>query len=221
MAQQMMVYLDKAVLAVKSLGIGMDSKEDSPIVALLQKTSLIDADAALGLAKVLREASMFNDMVRTQIAGMEISNRYEVITDSFNSIKEDCQTLVLQASDGKMDFKEKIQHHWMNMSRGSVPSRFEKVRDVYMEVSNDLNEQIVREQTILSAYKDYRVAMKEGQIIALGMLKSATTKLDTLRVNVSNANDDLAKSVGDDILKAQLELTRDHKVREYQEFDRI
>lgn len=213
-------YLDNAISSVKKLGFNNDNKSDNPIIPLLEKAAIIDPNQALVIAKVLKEGSFFNDIVRQQISSLDVSNRYITISDNFNSIKEDCKILVEQVSDGKIDLKEKLSQTWMNLSRGDIPSRFNKIKSTYLEVSASLNNQLQKEKVILDAYQDYRLALKEAQIISLDMLKKAEVKLKELANNVSESNTLIQNFNGDSSEKSSLELKRDILVRDYQNFDK-
>ena len=78
-----LAYLDRALATVTDLGIKTKPTDDDPIVALLDQIALIDHDKVAIIGRTLAEASTFNEIVRNEVAGMEIGNRYNKIVDSF------------------------------------------------------------------------------------------------------------------------------------------
>ena len=55
----------------------------------------------------------------------------------------------------------------MKVTRGDIASRFEKIKDTYLEVTDATRDQIQREQLVLKAYQDFRGAMKQSEGMAL------------------------------------------------------
>ena len=118
-------YLDRAMGGLRDLGL---VKEDSsagsaPIVALLEQISDLEPDKVAAIARTLDQASVFNDVVREQISGVTIGERYEGITSAFNSIRDDARSLVDQYSDGKISTMERVSNVWRKMTRGDIASR--------------------------------------------------------------------------------------------------
>ena len=87
-----MQYLDKAVGALRDVGLMPAKVEPAPINALLEQISDLEPEKIQVIARTLGQASVFNEVVREQIAGMEIGERYKEITDGFNSIRDDAKT---------------------------------------------------------------------------------------------------------------------------------
>ena len=52
------------------------------------------------IGRTLTQASAFNEVVRSQVAAMNIGERYNTITESFNSIRDDAKSMVDQLDDG-------------------------------------------------------------------------------------------------------------------------
>jgi len=100
-------YLDKASAALREMGLMPEKVEPAPINALLEKISDLDKDKIALIARTLGQAEVFNEVVREQTAQMEIGQRYEEITNGFNSIRDDAKRLVDQVSDGKVDIFER------------------------------------------------------------------------------------------------------------------
>ena len=213
-----MQYLDKAVGALRDMGLMPTKVEPAPINALLERISDLEPDKIQVIARTLSQASVFNEVVREQIAGMEIGQRYKAITDGFNSIRDDAKRMVDQLADSKIDLLERATNVWMKIARGDVADRFDKVRAIYLDVTKDTKGQIDREHTILEAYRDYRGALKQSEILALEVLKAATATLDGAREGLKAASDKVAKFTGTEPAdRARLELDRDEHLRRLQD----
>ena len=208
-------YLDKAMSGLKQLGLVPGGKSGAaPIVALLEQISDLEPDKVAAIARTLDQASLFNDVVREQVAGITVGQRYEEITKAFNTIRDDAKSLVDQYADGKISTMERVSTAWMKMTRGDIASRFGKIKDVYLEVQGETANQIDRERKILEAYLDFRGAMKQSEVLALEVLKTAEGKLNEARAAVAEAVATLGAYAGTDAAeRATLELNRDEKLR--------
>ena len=208
-------YLDKAMGGLKQLGLVPGGKSGAaPIVALLEQISDLEPDKVAAIARTLDQASLFNDVVREQVAGITVGQRYEEITKAFNTIRDDAKSLVDQYADGKISTMERVSTAWMKMTRGDIASRFGKIKDVYLDVQGETANQIDRERKILEAYLDFRGAMKQSEVLALEVLKTAEGKLNEARAAVAEAVATLGAYAGTDAAeRATLELNRDEKLR--------
>ena len=212
-------YLDKAMNGLHDLGLVPTeaAQQEEPIIALLNRISGLDEGRVTAIARTLSQASLFNDVVREQVQAMEIGQRYEEITNAFNSIRDDAKTMVDQIEDGKLDTFERIGNVWMKVTRGDIASRFDKIKDTYLDVTASTNDQIQREQKILEAYRDFRGALKQSEVLALEVLKTAQGKLDAAKAEVDVAMQAVERATTDDPAeRAKLEMTRDEKVRDLQ-----
>ncbi len=213
-----MQYLDKAVGALRDIGLMPAKLEPAPINALLEKITDLDPEKIQVIARTLGQASVFNEVVREQIAGMEIGERYNAITAGFNSIRDDAKRMVDQMADSKLDILERATNVWMKISRGDIADRFDKVRGIYLDVTKDTKVQIDREHVILEAYRDYRGALKQAEVLALEVLKTATDKLETERAALNAASEKTANFAGKEAAdRARLELARDEQLRRVQD----
>ena len=61
-------YLDKAMTRLRDLGLVPEKTEEAPIVALLNRVSDLDNDKVVAIARTLSQASLFNQVVREQVA---------------------------------------------------------------------------------------------------------------------------------------------------------
>jgi hypothetical protein len=173
------------------------------------------------IGRTLSQASAFNEVVRNEISAMQIGERYEDITKGFDSIRDDAKGLVDQLDDGKLDILERASNVWMKVSRGDIAARFDKIRDVYLEVTRDTKDQVDREHRILEAYRDFRGALKQSEVMALEVLQKAEVQLGerkTALESASTALTDFADGTAAD--RARLEMARDERLREMQNEER-
>ena len=213
-----MQYLDRAVGALRDAGLMPSKVDPAPINALLEKISDLEPEKIQTIARTLGQASTFNEVVRQQVADMVIGERYKEITGGFNSIRDDAKGMVDQLADNKIDVFERATNVWMKISRGDIADRFDKVKATYLDVTKDTRGQIDREHVILEAYRDYRGALKQAEVLALEVLKTATAKLDAERTALKEASDKVANFAGTEPAeRARLELARDEHLRRVQD----
>ncbi|WP_373508185.1 cell surface protein [Thiocapsa sp.] len=214
-----MQYLDKAMNGLHDLGLlpAEGDRQADPIIALLNQISTLDEERVAAIARTLSQASLFNDVVRRQVQAMEIGSRYEDITNAFNSIRDDAKTMVDQIEDGKLDTFERMSNVWMKVTRGDIAARFDKIKTSYLDVTASTDDQIRREHSILEAYQDFRGALKESEVLALEVLKTAQGRLDAAKAALAQAMTQVeANSSGEPAERARLELARDEQVRALQ-----
>lgn len=210
-------YLDKAIGQIRELGLMPDQAAEAPVVSLLEQLTEVDEDKVIAIARTLTQASTFNDIVREQVVQMKIGDRYEEITQSFNSIRDDAKAMVNQVEDGKVDTFERISNVWMKVTRGDIASRFDKIKETYLDVAASSKDQIERERVIMDAYQDFRGAIKESEIFALDILKKTESTWGKTKEALASANDTVNAFTGEDMAaRAKLELARDEKVRSLQ-----
>ncbi len=214
-------YLDRAMNQVRELGLWPETVEEQPITGLLQEITELDETRIILIGRTLNQASTFNEVVREQVAAMNIGERYEDITKGFDSIRDDAKGMVDQLEDGKLDIFERATNVWMKVSRGDIATRFNKIRDTYLDVSKDTKDQVDREHTILEAYRDFRGALKQSEVMALEVLEKAEARLNERKEALKAATADLdAFTDGTPADRARLEMARDERVRELQNEDR-
>lgn len=217
MSKSTFKYLDKAIGQIRELGLMPDQTVEAPVVSLLEQLTEVDEDKVIAIARTLTQASVFNEIVREQVVQMKIGERYEEITQAFNSIRDDAKSMVKQVEDGKIDTFERIGNVWMKVTRGDIASRFDKIKETYLDVAASSRDQIEREQVIMEAYLDFRGAIKESEIFALDILKKTEQSWEAAKVELATANDKVNAFTGEDLAeRAKLELARDEKVRELQ-----
>ncbi len=208
-----LAYLDRALKTVTDLGIKTPPPEDEPITGLLDQIADIDPDKVTVIGRTLAEASTFNEIVRNEVAAMEIGERYNDIVGSFNSIRKDAKSLVDQLEDGKISTFERVNNVWMKVVRGDVADRFDDIRKTYKDVAKETKNQIQREHKILNAYRDYRGAYKQAQVLSMEVLEKATVKLNEAKSALKEASDTVGKYAGNSPAeRAELEMQRDEKL---------
>lgn len=214
-------YLDRAMSSIKDLGIWPEQAVEQPITGLLAEITHLDETRVILIGRTLTQASAFNEVVRSQVAQMNVGERYNTITENFNSIRDDAKGLVDQLDDGKLDLFERASNVWMKISRGDIATRFDKIRTIYLDVSKETKNQIDREHTILEAYRDFRGALKQAEVMALELLETATARLDEKKQALQAASDAVAAfTEGTAADRARLEMDRDEKLRELQNEER-
>jgi hypothetical protein len=213
--------LDKAVNGLRDLGLMPAKPNEAPIMALIEQVSDLDEEKSVAIARTLSHTTVFNEVVREQITQMKVGERYEKITDAFNSIRDDAKSMVDQLDDGKISTMERLQNLWMRFTRGDIPDRFRKIKDTYLDVTGDTKDQIERETKILESYKDFRVALKEAQVMAFQLLKKAEAEVEADKGRLESASKAVESYTGGDREAiARLELDRDQRLRELQDEDK-
>ena len=217
MAEKPLQYLDKAVNAIRDLGVWPEQQGEQPITGLLSQITELDETRVVLIGRTLSQASAFNEVVREQITAMKIGERYEEITKGFDSIRDDAKGMVDQLADNKLDLLERASNVWMKVSRGDIATRFNRIRDTYLAVTKDTKDQIDREHTILEAYRDFRGALKQAEVMALEVLETAEKRLGEKKAILDTASTAVASYAGSvPADRARLEMDRDEKLREMQ-----
>ncbi len=157
-------YIDRALGVLDKLGISRRDDVPQELVRLLDDVRDLDEPKVVAIANTIRYMSTFNALVRDNVENINVGNRYLAITEMFDSVREDSKMLINQLQDGRISFGEKMSNLWMRMRRGTPSDRFDKIVDVYQEVSKDTKDQLDREQNIMDGYIDFRFALKEAEV---------------------------------------------------------
>ncbi len=214
-------YLEPALKVLKKVGIDLTKSEDSQLVQILDDIKQVDEPRVLAIATTVRYIGNFNELVRDRVEGMNVDDRYNDITVAFTSIRDDSKKLVAQLSDGKIDLKEKVQNYWMRLRRGTTHDRFDKIKDIYLDVSADTKEQLDRETEIIGAYQDFRLALKSAEILAKEVLQTQEKLTGKAKVEFSGAADIVIKYSGsDEAEKSRLQMKREEAQRVFEQEDR-
>jgi flagellar motor protein MotB len=219
--QSPMQYLDKAAMALRDLGIMPPKAEEAPILGLLQRISDLDEGRITVIARTLSQTGVFNEVVREQTEAVEIGERYRQIAEAFNSIRDDAKAMVDQIADAKIDLWDRVNNMWMKVSRGDIADRFDQIKDIYVDVTRSTRDQIDREQKILDAYRDFRGALKQAEVLALEVLRVAEDRLNAAKAELQTASDAVSNFSGNAPAdRARLELIRDEHIRRTQDEDK-
>lgn len=210
-------YLDKALTQLRDLGLVPEKTEEAPVIALLKRLTDIDENKVIAIARTLSQATTFNKAVREQVKLMNMGERYEDITERFNSIRDDAKRMVEQLDDGKIGTFERMSNMWMKATRGDIATRFDEIKTIYLDVAADSRDQIEREHSILNAYQDFRGALKESEIFALEILNKAEAIWNQEKGRLEQAMEAVKSFAGEDLTeRAKLELVRDERLRDLQ-----
>lgn len=95
---------------------------------LLDNVAEIDKNRIIFIAHTLQQQNTFNEVVREQIDGVHVSERYSNIVKHFDSIRTDMEKMLGWLGNGKLDFLEKIKMGWMTFQRGSIPDCFSLIK---------------------------------------------------------------------------------------------
>ena len=217
-AKSPLQYLDKAAGTLRDMGLMPAKVDPAPMNALLEKIADLDKDKIALIARTLGQSEVFNEVVRRETAEMKIGDRYQQITDGFNSIRDDAKRLVDQVDDGKISALERGSNIWMKVVRGDIADRFDSIRKVYVEVTSESKGQIEREGRILDAYRDYRGALKHAEVMALEVLRKGEARLEAAKKELGAASEKVSGFAGTEPSeRAKLELLRDEHLRRVQE----
>jgi len=210
--------LDGALQKLQQLGILPSKREENPVVALVQEIQSADNDRALMIARTLHQASFFNDIVRSEIAQIEVGEAYKTIAALFDSILDDSRHIAEQLKDGKFDWKERWANRARDLVKGTLPKRFEKIRSTYNDAVSRTNKQLDREQTILTAYSEFRTSMKEAEVAAREIMVTLEKLLEAGRESVRQKTEAVEKVTGD-IERARAELDRDEAISAFKQVE--
>jgi hypothetical protein len=213
-------YLDRAVDTLKKFGV--DSKNTAPqeLISLLESVKYLDEAKVLAIADVIQHMSSFNALVRENVEGVNIGNRYMDIAQMFDSIREDSKRLISQLDDGKISGTEKVSNWWMKLRRGTPSDRFEDIVQVYSEVAKDTKDQLRREEAIMEGYIDFRFALKEAEVMARELFDTHVPILEEAKNGLASSQEALDNYKGtDEGGKSKLELTRDEARYRYEKED--
>lgn len=211
-------YLDRAMGALRGLGLVAPPENNAAAVALVSQLATLDEARVVAIARVLQQSGHFNAIMRDEISSARVSDRYTEIVRAFDSIRDDATAMVEQVRDGKVDLGERLQNLWMKVTRGDIPSRFDKIRRVFLEVSRDATGQLEREARVLEMYADFRLAIKDAEIQAHELLALQVQALASAKAGLQQAQQamDAAGPAGDAAATGRLAIVRDEALRTVQ-----
>lgn len=211
-------YLDRAMAAMRGLGLVAPQENNAAAVALVTQLATLDEARVVAIARVLQQSGHFNAIMRDEISSARVSDRYTEIVRAFDSIRDDASAMVEQVRDGKVDLGERLQNLWMKVTRGDIPSRFDKIRRVFLEVSRDATEQLEREARVLEMYADFRLSIKDAEIQAHELLALQVQALASAKAGLHQAQEamEAAGPAGDAAATGRLAILRDEALRTVQ-----
>lgn len=203
-------YMNSAIEKIKELGLSLVEPDSSLVAPLVSKLAELDNTKALVIGRTLTYQGVFAEMADKNISAMTYGSRFEEITESFNSIVDDMKRMVGQAERNGVSLGERFGNLYMKVSRGDVAYRFDKVQSVFKDVMKDSLDQARREEKILSAYVDYRGALKEASVLTFDLMKLAEDQWNVAKDATVKANDAVvAAASAEPAERARLELARD------------
>jgi ribosomal protein L17 len=206
-------YLEKPLELLRQAGI-LEKAPESQLVVLLDGVQDVDQPRILAIASAVRYIDQFSDFVNDHAQGMNVSDRYNDITGRFKSVREDAKELLKHSEDNKITRWEKIEEWWMRLRRGSIPHRIKEIGSLFQDVCRDVRGQINREAEVLEAYKDFRTAIKEAEVLAYEVARLQGDNVGRAQAALKNAAGDLEAYTGEDAAqRAKLELARDNAIR--------
>lgn len=213
-------YLDRALSTLDRFGLGGKTDTQNELINLLEDVKHLDEAKVLAIAEVLKHMSTFNQLVRDNVENITFGNRYLEISQMFDSIREDSKRLIDQLEDGKFSASEKVSNWWMRIRRGTPSDRFDKIEDLYRDVSKDTKEALSREQEIMDAYIDFRFALKEAEVLASELYDLQIPNLEAAKVALAEAQAAVDSFAGtDEGSKSRLQLRRDQARLDFQKQD--
>ncbi len=218
---EMQQYLDKAVEVLEKFDVIVGEDDSNELADLMGEVVEVDEPRVMAICRTLKYTSSFNELVRENVESVNVGQRYAEITALFDSIRDDSKTLVSQLEDGKIDWKEKVSNLWMKISRSSPHSRFEKITDIYKEVSKETKNQLDRENEIMDAYIDFRFALKDAEVNAKEVLSIQKENLESARSRLKEAIAASEKVKDKESAEAsKLQLARDESERAVSDHDK-
>ncbi len=213
-------YLDRALSTLDRFGLGGKTDTQNELINLLEDVKHLDEAKVLAIAEVLKHMSTFNQLVRDNVENITFGNRYLEISQMFDSIREDSKRLIDQLDDGKFSASEKVSNWWMRIRRGTPSDRFNKIEDLYRDVSKDTKEALTREQEIMDAYIDFRFALKEAEVLASELYDLQVPNLEAAKAALAEAQAEIDSYTGtDEGSKSRLQLRRDQARQAFQKQD--
>lgn len=213
-------YLDRAVDVLKKFGVDSANTAPQELISLLESVKHLDEAKVLAIADVIQHMSAFNALVRENVEGVNIGNRYMDIAQMFDSVREDSKRLISQLDDGKISGTEKVSNWWMKLRRGTPSDRFEEIVAVYSDVAKDTKDQLRREDAIMEGYIDFRFALKEAEVLARELFDAHQPVLESAKEALAKTQDSLDNYTGNDEAgKSQLELARDQARYRFEDED--
>lgn len=217
--------IDRALALVRNAGVPIPAREGGSVALTgLVKDLMPLGDAeVMAIVRTLSEIQVFNEIVRGQLDQASVGERYAKIAEDFTSIREDSKRMLEQIQDGTLSLSERLRHGWMTWTRGSINTRFNRIRENAVAIHRSSEDTIARMRAILEGYGEARLGLQEARILADDIRKRAQASLAQAQEALAQAmqaltalgeRDTAAREV------AEAELKRDLAMREAQEGER-
>ncbi len=209
MGRSLQQRLDGAIAILNQFGILPSEDETSQMAELLDDVVEIDAGKITAIGRVMQYMGAFNELVRSEIKDARVATRYQQISGLFDSIVSDAKTMIGHVEDNRIDWQEKIAASWMTLVRGGIPKRFDRIKRAYLDVARDTKAHLDREERILTAFGDFRGAVKAAEVMAYEVKDTQAGHVEAARLAYETAQDAAHASDGDQATRARLQLARD------------
>lgn len=216
-------YMAQALEVLSKLGLSVTTPESTAAYgSVVGRLAVIDEPRTVSVLRVLQAQAGVSEVVNRELGDLKQTERYAEIAAHFDSIIEDATRMVEQVKDGKIDAREKLANFWMSLTRGSIPTRFAKIKQLFGEVTGDAGVVIERAETVLNAYGSFRLGMKQAEVEAGEILKSAEARVEAAKALVGERSAAVdADDKSDPARLSTVQLARDEAVRALQQEDQI
>lgn len=218
--------IDKALSIVRNAGIPIPSGENSTVaVSGLVKDLLPFGETEVtAIVRTLNQIQVFNEIVRENLDQTSVGERYIRIAKDFDSIRDDSKRMLAQIEDGKLSLADRVGNHWMVITRGSIPKRFNRIRTVAQDIQRAGEGTVHRLRQIMTGYQEARLGLQEARILADDLRKKTRAAWDQAQAELVAANEELERLRAEGAEQGQInhaELRRDEGLRDVRESERV
>jgi hypothetical protein len=196
--------LGGAEVILDRFGLKPGNAETTQIADLLQDLTTIDPARIDTIARVMSYAPTFNQLARDKLKDSTGSNRFGLISDEISGVREELKTLDKQWEDGKINLVERLRNKFVLMSKGSAIDRFNKARKIFNEEYQTTAKGLDDEETVLSAYGNFRITLTEAAKIAYEVRDIQKTIADNAKADLDTITAELSSYTGSDVGKMEL-----------------
>lgn len=185
--------VEKGMMILRNVGVPLPQAENSSVsaAALLKDLAVFGEADVVAVVRTLQSLQVFNEVVRTQLDHASVGERYVRIAKDFTSIREDSKRMLQQVEDGKLTLADRVQNSWMQIRRGSINSRFNRIRTNVIDVHRASEDILARLRAILEGYVEARGGLQEARLVADTLRSKAKTAWDEAKQALVAANADL------------------------------
>lgn len=215
--------VDRALIALRKTGLPIPQSDvaDKPLVGLIKDLLPFGETEVVAITRTLGHAEVFNQVVREQLDATHAGTEYTKISQAFTSIREDAKTMLGQIEDGQLNWRERLQSSWMNMTRGSIPSRFNKISAIAKDVFRTTEDRLAKMTMILEGYGEFRMAIKESTMLAQTLRERTQANYEKRDAELKAAQEAVEASEAGSQAMNEAELNRDLALRAFRDADRV